>query len=558
MDYLKKYEEWLEKVNDVEVNEQLRALAKDENALKNAFYKDLEFGTGGLRGFLGAGTNCLNIYTIRKVTQGVAECVRSHNGRVAAVSYDSRINSQLFARTVAEVFAKNGIKTYITKQLMPTPYLSYMTRALKADVGVMITASHNPSKYNGYKVYGADGCQLTDEGALEMTEYINEIDEFSVKTETLETYILQGKVEYVPDNITEEYLAEVYANSIKKNAKGLKVTYSPLNGTGYQLVPKILEMMQVDEISIVEEQSKPDGNFTTCPYPNPEKPDALRLGLELMKQRNSDLLIATDPDCDRVGIAVATKNGNILLSGNEVGVLLCEYLLSTLKERNELPVNPMIVKTIVTTELTRKIANEYGAEVVDVLTGFKYIGDVIGKLEQVGQQERYLLGFEESYGYLSGTYVRDKDAVNGAMLIAEMCAHYKAQGKTLVDKINEVYAKYGLYAHRLITYEFAGADGNALMKKLLVSLRENLPKEIAGSKVIRTVDYLTQTEEDLPKSNVLSFFTADGSQLIVRPSGTEPLIKMYLTACEKTAEDNEEKFRLMRAYLDKQFNVNQE
>ncbi len=543
-----KFNEWLARSTDPEVNEQLARLASDEKARTNAFYKDLEFGTGGLRGELGAGTNCLNVYTIRKVTQGIADCLKTHGSKKAAISYDSRINSELFAVTAAEVFAANGIRTFLTKELMPTPYLSYITRKTGADAGVMITASHNPARYNGYKVYGADGCQLTDDGALEMIGYINKIDPFDVVTLSLEDYLKSGMVEYVSDDVTAAYLDEVFARRTAY-AEGLNVTYSPLNGTGYKLVPEILKRMKVSRLDIVQEQSMPDGHFPTCPYPNPEKAEALKLGLKCAASNDSDILIATDPDCDRVGIAVRTQEGMKLMTGNEVGVLLSDYLLMRKKANGTLPDKPVIVKTIVTTELVRKVAAPYGAEIKDVLTGFKYIGDVIGKLEKKGEENRYVLGFEESYGYLSGTYVRDKDGVNASMLVAEMAAYYKAQGKTLVDRINEIYALYGLYEHKLITYEFAGAEGHDKMESLLKALRQHLPKEIAGSAVTRSVDYLTQTEADLPRSDVLSFFTEDGSQLVIRPSGTEPLIKVYLTAC-KDKKYNENKFALMKKELD--------
>ena len=543
-----KFNEWKLRATDAEVRAGLAALEADETAKVNAFYKDLEFGTAGLRGELGAGTNCLNVYTIRKVTQGVANCMKKHGWARASVSCDSRINSDLFVRTVAEVFAANGVKTFITKELMPTPFLSYITRETKSDIGVMITASHNPAKYNGYKVYGSDGCQLADDGALEMIGYINEIDPFDVTTGTLEEYIESGEVEYIADEIIASYLDEVFA---RRNAlaEGLSVTYTPLNGTGYKLVPEILRRMKVSSLDMVADQSTPDGHFTTCPYPNPEKAAALKLGLEVAERNGSDILIATDPDCDRVGIAVKTSEGYKLMTGNEVGVLLTDYLLRVRKEKGTLPERPVIVKTIVTTELTRKVAAPYNADVRDVLTGFKYIGNVIAELERKGEEKRYLLGFEESYGYLSGTYVRDKDAVNGSMLIAEMAAYYKKQGKTLVDRINEIYGVYGLYAHKLLTYEFAGASGHDKMAKLLKDLRSDLPTAIAGERVVKTIDYLTQTEAELPKSNVLSFFMEDGSQVVVRPSGTEPLIKVYLTAC-KDEKSNAEKFAAMKSELD--------
>ncbi len=546
-----KYNEWLQRACDEEVQNGLKKMASDEKTKAYAFFKDLEFGTAGLRGEIGAGTNCLNIYTIRKATQGIADCMKEKGQKTACVSCDSRINSDLFMRTTAEVFASNGIKTYVTKELMPTPFLSYITREMKADVGVMITASHNPAKYNGYKVYGADGCQLTDASALEMTGYIERVDAFDVCSENIDTYIKNGTIEYISDEVISKYLDTVFAHRTDY-AEGLKVTYSAFNGTGYKLVPEILKRMKVEKLDLVLEQCYPDGNFTTCPYPNPEKREALALGIEQAKKNGSDILIATDPDADRVGTAVMHEGEMVLLTGNNIGVLLADYLLKRKKEKGELPKNPVIVKTIVTTELVKKVASEYGAEVRDVLTGFKYIGDVIAKLEKAGEKERYILGFEESYGYLTGTYVRDKDAVNASMLIAEMTAHYKKQGKTLVAVLNDIYARFGEYEHKLCSYEFPGVEGNDKMKKILADLRANMPTEIAGKKVTKCVDYLTQTESDLPKANVLSFFMEDGSQLIIRPSGTEPLVKTYLTsALDK--ERNAVRFEEMKEYLAKIF-----
>lgn len=546
-----RYQEWLDRSTDSEVNAQLLAIKDNESAKKEAFYKDLSFGTAGMRGELGAGTNCLNIYTVRKATQGVAQCMKAHGYTRASVSCDSRINSDLFARVTAEVFASNGIKTFLTRSLMPTPFLSYLTRETKSQMGVMITASHNPAKYNGYKVYGADGCQLTDAYSAEITQYIKDVDAFSVVTDTLENYLDSGMIEYASEQITANYLDEVFSHRTAL-ADGLKVTFTPLNGAGYTLVPAILEKMQVSQLCEVDEQKYPDGNFTTCPYPNPEKADALRLGIEQAKKNDSDILIATDPDCDRVGTAVKTAEGYILLTGNEVGALLCDYLLMRKKANGTLAKNPVIVKTIVTTELVKKIGAQYNAEVFNVLTGFKYIGDVIAKLEAKGEESRYVLGFEESYGYLSGTYVRDKDAVNASMLIAEMTAYYKKQGKTLVDRLNELYEQFGYYQHCTIPFDFPGSAGIAKMEVLLSDLRKNLPDTIAGAKVVKTVDYLTQTEVDLPRANVLSFAMEDDSLLIVRPSGTEPLIKVYLTAC-KTKEENAQKFEKMLAWLNEIF-----
>lgn len=546
-----KYEEWLKKVTDEDVKRGLAAMADNPERIENCFYKDLEFGTGGLRGELGAGSNCLNIYTIRRVTQGIADSMKHYGQKVACVSCDSRNYSELFKETVAEVFAKNGIKTYITKELMPTPFLSYITRNYQADIGVMITASHNPAKYNGYKVYGSDGCQLTDNAANELIGYIENVDPFEVSTGSLDEYIAAGLVNYVDDAVIEKYLETVFGQHINM-ADGLDVTYSALNGTGYKLVPEMLRRMNVKTLSLVDEQCHPDGNFPTCSYPNPEKPEALALGIETAKKNRSDILIATDPDADRVGTAVLHGGEYVLLTGNEVGVLLTDYLLSMKKANNTLSPRPVIVKTIVTTDLVRKVAAEYDAEIFDVLTGFKYIGDVIGKLERKGEENRYVLGFEESYGYLSGTYVRDKDAVNASMLVAEMTAYYKKKNMTLVDRLNEIYDRFGYYEHKLISFDFPGADGQAKLSRLLAQLRADLPRELAGRKVVKVIDYLTQTEADLPKSNVLSFTADDGTKLIIRPSGTEPIIKMYLTAT-KSKHENEEIFAKMQKMLEQIF-----
>lgn len=542
------YEQWVKKVTEPEVKKQLEAMKGDDKAIENAFYKYLEFGTAGLRGELGAGTNCLNVYTIRKVTQGIADCMKQSGLKTAAISYDSRINSDVFAAETAKVFAANGIKAYLTKELMPTPYLSFIVRHFKADIGVMITASHNPAKYNGYKVYGSDGCQLTDARANEMIGYIDNVDPFKVTTAAIDSYVKSGKIEYVGDDIAEYYLSEVMHRAVG-NAEGLKIAYSPLNGTGYKLVPEILRRMKAETLDIVKEQGYPDGRFETCSYPNPEKPEALKLGLQLAREKEADILIATDPDADRMGIAVRHNGDYTLMTGNEVGVLLTDYVFSKKKENGTLPENPVLVKTIVSTALAAEVAREYDADVRDVLTGFKYIGDVIGKLEAKGEADRFVLGFEESYGYLSGSYVRDKDAVVASMLTASMTAHYKKQGKTLVDRITEIYEKYGYYEHKLKSYEYAGAEGNAKMKKILSDLRNNLPEKIGGMKVTDTVDYMTQTRFDLPKSNVLSFKLDNGCSLIVRPSGTEPLIKVYFTAA-KTREENAALFAEMNAYAD--------
>ncbi|MCI8459509.1 MAG: phospho-sugar mutase [Clostridia bacterium] len=551
MNATEKYSVWCEKVTDAALKEQLSAMKEDAKAIENAFYKELEFGTGGLRGELGAGTNCLNVLTIGKVTQGIAERMVKCGQKTVAVSCDSRINSDVFKEKVACVMAANGIKAYVTRELMPTPFLSFLTREVKADIGVMITASHNPAKYNGYKVYGSDGCQLTDEPAKEMIGYIEKVDPFAVQTDSFESYVKKGLIEYASDEITEKYLACVQSRSIG-SAEGLKVAYSPLNGTGYKLVPEILKRAGVAKIDIVPEQAEPDGNFTTCSYPNPEKPEALRLGLALAEKCDSDILIATDPDADRIGTAVKHNGGYRLMTGNEIGVLLTDYLLSQRKANGTLPKDPVIVTTIVSTSLAEQVAKAYGVTFYNVLTGFKYIGGIIGMLEEKGEQDRFVLGFEESYGYLSGSYVRDKDAVVAAMLVAEMTAHHLRNGKTLVDRIEELYAAYGTYEHKLKSYEYPGAAGNAKMAQLLIDLRNDLPKKLGKSKIVKTVDYLTQTEYDLPKSNVLSFLAENGSKLIVRPSGTEPLIKLYITAAS-TPKENQKIFKNIFKQIDKIF-----
>lgn len=493
---------------------------------KEAFYKDLEFGTAGLRGILGAGTNRLNVYTIGKVTKGLALYLLAHkkSGVTVAISYDSRNCSEEFARYAAAVLAECGIKAYITDKLQPTPYLSYMVRSLKCDAGIMITASHNPAKFNGYKVYGADGCQVTDAAATEIFSFIEGVDTFSVRPADFDKAVASGAIEFA--DVTRAYLDEVYKRSVGA-ARDVSVVYTPLNGTGASIVPQMFRERGFNNVTIVPEQAMPDGNFPTTPYPNPEKAEALRLAVELAKKTGADIVIGTDPDADRIGAAVKTGDGYRLISGNEMGVLLIDYIFSHAKA---LPKNPVVVKTIVTTDLAARVAERYGAEVREVLTGFKYIGEVIKKLEQKGEGDRFVFGYEESYGYLSGTYVRDKDAVVASMLVAEMAADYLKEGKTLADVLDGIYSEFGKYYHRTVSFTYEGAAGAQKMQEVLASVRNNPPAEIDGSAVVESIDYLTQTKFDLPKSNVLSFKAADGSKLIVRPSGTEPLIKVYITA----------------------------
>ena len=541
--FYKEYEKWREKAEDTAIQEELEQISSDEAAIRNKFYKELQFGTGGLRGEIGAGTACLNIYTIGKATQGVAEYVKHINGERVAISYDSRNNSQLFAQRAACIFAENGISVHLVKELMPTPFLSFATRYFKADVGIMITASHNPAKYNGYKVYGSDGCQITDGVAAKITEFIDRVDCFEVKTEDFSTYLNDGKIVYIGEDAEEAYIAAVKEQSIYPS-QPLRVTYTPLNGTGYRIIPKILAGMGIEDINIVKEQAMPDGRFLTCPYPNPENAIAMRLGLQYAREADSDVLLATDPDADRVGIAVKTGQEYTLMSGNEVGALLMDFILALRKQNNTLPSDAVVIKSIVTTNLAEKIAQKYGVRLINVLTGFKYIGEQIGKLEKQSREKCFVFGFEESCGYLSGSYVRDKDAAVAVMLIIEMISYYKQQGKSLVERMNELYAEFGTYSHKLLNFKFPGAEGAQTMKGLLTNIRNNVPEKFAGKKVENYIDYLTQTQFDLPKADVMQFDLENGAQIIFRPSGTEPQIKVYLTVT-RTFPENVQSLRLL-------------
>ena len=539
--------EWLENVKDEKLLGELKNLLSDEKALNDRFYKHLEFGTGGLRGILGVGTNCLNIYTIARASRGVAAYMRAHGMKKIAVSYDSRINSELFAKTAARAFASAEIETVLVKELMPTPFLSFLTREEKCDMGVMTPASHNPAKYNGYKVYNSDGCQIVDAAAKEISDFIGKEEYFGKEEKTFETCLADGKIRYCSDAVEEKYLAGVKNIVGAKELGGLKLTYSALNGTGYRIIPKILKEEGVKTLALVKEQCVPDGNFPTCPYPNPEKSEALALGLKVAAENGSDLLLATDPDADRVGIAVKDGGEYKLLTGNEVGVLLTDFLLEKKKREGADTKRLIVVKTIVTTKMADAIAKKYGASVINVLTGFKYIGEQIGLLEKKGEADRFLLGFEESYGYLMGTQVRDKDAVVATLSICNMAAYYKKQGKTLVERLNELYAEYGKYTHKLMTYEFAGAEGSVKIRNFMQNLRDNKPQEIGGEKVVKVTDYLECEKTGLPKSNVLSFELADNSGVVFRPSGTEPLVKIYATVCG--GEDAAEKFAAVENFV---------
>ena len=555
-----KYKLWCEKaVGDPDLVSELKAIKGNEEAISDAFYKDLEFGTGGLRGVIGAGTNRMNIYTVGKASQGLAAYVNSvtKDGRVA-IAYDSRIKSDLFAKTAASIFAANGIKVYIYKELMPTPMLSFAVRRLKCDAGVVVTASHNPAKYNGYKAYGPDGCQLGLEAADYVLSIMNKVDIFDdVKTTDFENAVKEGKIEYIGDDIINEYLDCVMACRVAPNTDvgALKVIYTPLHGSGNKPVRKILSKIGVTNVTVVPEQEKPNGNFPTAPYPNPEIRQAFECALKLAKDIKPDLLLATDPDCDRVGIAIPDKDEYKLFSGNDVGALLLDFVLSRRKANGTLPKDPIAVKTIVSTELCRKIADNYGCKLIDVLTGFKFIGEQITELEKKGEENRYVFGFEESYGYLGGTYVRDKDAVIASMLICEMVAFYKAEGKSLIDVLDGLYKKYGYYLCSQKSFTCEGESGMNKIKGIMTELRTNPPTEINGHKVVKRDDYDTSVSYDtvngvenkitLPKSNVLCYYMEDGSSLIVRPSGTEPKIKMYLGSVGKTMESSEKELSLL-------------
>ena len=554
MNHIELYNEWLNKaVEDKDLTAELESVKGNDEEIYDRFYRTLEFGTAGLRGIIGAGTNRMNIYVVRQATQGLANYVIKKYGKGAvAISHDSRIKADLFMNEAARVLAANGIKVYITSELQPTPVLSYLVRHFKCQAGIMITASHNPAAYNGYKAYGEDGCQMTDVAANAVYDEIQSIDMFNgVKLTSLEDAVNSGMVEYVDDSVYTQYLECVKTRQVSKDIckdADLSVVYTPLNGTGNKLVRRVLSEIGVEKVAIVKEQEMPDGNFTTCPYPNPEIKEALQLGLDMCEKTQPDLLLATDPDADRVGIAVRDYDGSYrLLTGNETGAMLTEYILRSRTEAGTLSKDPIIVKTIVTTKLIDAICNKYNAELKNVLTGFKYIGEVILNLEKDNEEERFVFGFEESYGYLSGSYVRDKDAVVASMLICEMAAYYKKQGKTLAMVMDEMYEEYGYYKNTTLNFGFSGASGMQKMADIMASLRENAPKEFASYKVVKIADYLESKEYDLvtgeetvinlPKSNVLSYSLEGEHACIIRPSGTEPKIKLYITAVGKNADD---------------------
>ena len=553
---LELYKLWLENATeDPDLQTELKSIEGDEEAIKDRFYRDLEFGTGGLRGVIGAGSYRLNIYTIRRATQGLADYVNGAfkcEDKAVAIAYDSRIKSDVFAKEAARVLAGNGIKAYIYPELMPTPMLSWAVRTLKCKAGIVCTASHNPSKYNGYKAYGADGCQMTIEAADIVLAAIEKVPMFGgAKLVGFEDGLKSGMIEFIGQEVIDSYLDEVKKQQVHPELtpkSGLKVVYTPLNGTGNKPVRAILKKIGITDVTVVPEQELPDGNFPTCPFPNPEIKEALQKGLELCKTVQPDLLLATDPDCDRVGIAVPDGKGDfVLFSGNEVGALLLEYICKERIALGTMPKNPVAVKSIVSTDIASAIAKEYGVELRNVLTGFKFIGEQIGYLEAAGEADRYIFGFEESYGYLAGSYVRDKDAVVGSMMICEMAAFYRSKGVSLLEAREAMYKKYGNYCHGIGNFVCEGAAGMAEMANLMQSLHADPYKEIAGYKVVGLADYQKKVDKDLvtgketpidlPKSDVIQFRLENGASVIIRPSGTEPKIKAYYTTIAPTHEE---------------------
>lgn len=533
----KEYERWLTNVTaDSDVSCELKTM--DDVKVEDAFYRNLAFGTGGLRGVIGAGTNRMNIYTVAKASQGLADYLnKNFSNPSIAIGYDSRIKSDVFAKVAADVFAANGVKVNIWPVLMPVSTVSFAVRYLHASAGVMITASHNPSKYNGYKVYGEDGCQITTEAASEILAEIEKLDIFAdVKHSDFESCIANGNIQYIPDEVYTAFVNEIKNQSVlfgEEVNKDVAIVYSPLNGTGLKPVTRTLKEMGYTNITVVAEQEQPDGNFPTCPYPNPEIKEAMELGIEYAKKCNADLFLATDPDCDRVGIAVKNKTGEYeLLTGNQTGMLLLDYICSQRQRHGKMPVDPVMVKTIVTMDMGEQIASHYGLRTINVLTGFKFIGEQIGKLEQQGKAESYVFGFEESYGYLTGSYVRDKDGVDGAYMICEMFSYYAARGISLLEKLEELYKTYGYCLNSLHSYEFDGSAGFAKMQRIMQSLRGDM-REFGGKKVVKLLDYAPGLD-GLPKSDVLKFLLEDNCSIVVRPSGTEPKLKVYVSV---SAED---------------------
>ena len=550
--YLDEYKRWLSaNLIDFDLHAELASIENDDEAIKERFAVALKFGTAGLRGTLGAGTNRMNIWVVRQATQGVADWVKTQGGtQTVAISYDSRLKGWTFAKDAAAVLAANGIHVRLYDELMPVPALSFATRYYHCNAGIMITASHNPAKYNGFKAYGPDGCQMTDDAAAIVYDQIQKTDVLTgAKYITFAEGVEKGLIQFVGDDCKEALYQAIESRQVRPNlckTAGLKLVYSPLNGTGLVPVTRVLRDMGITDITIVPEQEYPNGYFTTCPYPNPEIYEALEKGLELAKKVGADLMLATDPDADRVGIAMKCPDGSYeLVSGNEMGVLLLDYICAGRIEKGTMPKNPVAVKSIVSTPLADLVAKHYGVELRHTLTGFKWIGDQIAQLEAHGEEERFIFGFEESYGYLAGSYVRDKDAIVGSMLICEMAAYYRSIGSSIKQRLEEIYAQYGRFLNKVDSYEFDGLSGMDKMAGIMNTLRTNPPVEFAGRQVASLTDYNKPEETGLPKANVLIFGLEDGATVVVRPSGTEPKIKTYFTTLGKDlAEAQKEKDEL--------------
>lgn len=574
----RRYEVWRENaLQDPELVQELEEMAGNPDKITDAFYQNLSFGTGGLRGVIGAGTNRMNIYTVGKASQGLADYINRNfygTDRRIAVSYDSRIKSSRFARRAAEVFAANGIRVFIYSELMPTPMLSWAVRRLHCAAGVMVTASHNPAQYNGYKVYGPDGCQITTEAASRILDCIECTDAFmDVRITEFEKALGSGMISYIGEETITSFIEAVKDQSLAGELDGqidrdMAIVYSPLNGTGLKPVLRTLKESGFTNITVVKEQEAPDGHFPTCPYPNPEIRESMALGMEYAAECNADLLLATDPDCDRVGIAVRDKAGEyVLLSGNETGLLLLNYICSRRNELGTMPEHPVFIKTIVTMDMASRIAADYGVKTVDVLTGFKFIGEQIGCLEAEGREGDYILGFEESYGYLSGSYVRDKDAVDGAFLICEMAGYYRSKGMGLLEVLEGLYQKYGYCLNTLHSYEFEGMEGFERMKGIMERLHAMCSRIcdgevmlIGGKRIEAAEDYLCgnifladggrETINGLPVSDVLKIRLEENSSVVVRPSGTEPKLKLYISVSAKDRETACEEEKKLTAWME--------
>ena len=553
--YQDEYRRWLQAdLADCDLHNELRQIEGDEEAIRDRFAVSLQFGTAGLRGTLGAGTNRMNIWVVRQATQGVADWVRTQGGtQTVAISYDSRLKGWTFARDAAGVLAANGIHVRIYDELMPVPALSFATRYYHCNAGIMVTASHNPAKYNGYKAYGPDGCQMTDDAAAVVYDAIQKTDVLTgAKYMTFAEGVEKGLIRFVGDDCKEALYAAIESRQVRPGlakTAGLKLVYSPLNGTGLAPVTRVLRDIGITDVTIVPEQEYPNGYFTTCPYPNPEIFQALEKGLELAAKTGADLMLATDPDADRVGIAMRCPDGTYeLVTGNEMGVLLMDYICAGRIEKGTMPAHPVAVKSIVSTPLADKVAAHYGVELRHTLTGFKWIGDQIARLEADGEEDRFIFGFEESYGYLAGTYVRDKDAVVASMLICEMAAYYRSIGSSIKQRLEEIYSQYGRYLNQVDSFEFPGLSGMDRITGIMEKLRRNPPEEIGGRKVVKATDYEKPEETGLPKANVLIYTLEGNETVVIRPSGTEPKIKAYYTTLGRDKEEAQaEKDRLAAA-----------